>query len=217
MIEKRRRWYVTGRGAHPEVSLRLRELFSDSAEETAAWERIQEVLRSYREFQTYKPFLIDCPPNYRRVLLPWKNFGAERSFLMCSEQASMLIPGKKPKGWRRSDMLQFDAWETNPDSVGKGFGWFALAVEKHYEIAIFSKDRQRQIILPTDQDTFNNLREMIAPGCLPAELLSLVFEKHRLKRWKQLSQRSESLRIRADDCEDAVNALLKYRWYLDEL
>jgi hypothetical protein len=62
MIEKRKRCGLKEPNVRAKVNLRLRELISDSAKEVAALARIQGVLCSYHEVQTYEPFLIDNPP-----------------------------------------------------------------------------------------------------------------------------------------------------------
>ena len=53
MIGKRKRCGLKEPNVRTKVSLRLRELISDSAEEVAALGRIQGVLCSYQEVQTY--------------------------------------------------------------------------------------------------------------------------------------------------------------------
>jgi hypothetical protein len=214
MIEKRMSYGLRHDENGVRVTLWVRTFVPNCPAEIEAWGRIQRKLCESNENLTIEN------ANYRRVLYPSYYSNEEDRFVVCTDQADTLIAGMQSGRKSRlpkADSLSFDPWETNPESVGKGYGWFAAESGKKYELTILSKDRQRSLTLTTKEDVVNNLIEIIAPRCPTADLLGLVFGNDLLRRWNRVSKRTERLAIEAETYDIAYRLLLMYRRYLDEM
>jgi hypothetical protein len=64
---------------------------------------------------------------------------------VCTDQADTLIGDfqlRRKSRLPRSDSLSFDPWETIPESVGKGYGWFAAAADKKCKLTGFFMEKE---------------------------------------------------------------------------
>jgi hypothetical protein len=200
------------------MDLGLRKFIATSAEERKAWAKFREEMHELAEDGNFRPAIRYEFPFDGRVLCPLPSVPEEVEFLVCSEQAYLVMNSRCPAANpltvnSENEGLSIDQWSEIPESVGQGYGRFAATLDDKYALVLLSSDRQRSLMMVSAQETV--FRRLIV--LVPRPRLRENAVRKTLWRWEKMVKRSEILRIEARDYVSAFNALVKYRWYLDEV
>jgi hypothetical protein len=189
------------------ADLEMQNLIATKRDERESWSKIRE------EIEGYCPRIIDQPPfNGRIVLFPGCSYECPE-FRVVTPQGFRLMfrpPGAVPEESKYG--LTFD-W----GPAGKGHRAYMIWVDdEEYVLTLLSVDRKRSLVLKTWQESVKN--ELLK--ALPASQSSCSGRR----RTEKLSRRvdravwcSETLSIQANDPGAVVEALTRYRSYLDDM
>jgi len=201
------------------MDLGLRKFIATSAKEHKAWAQFREEMHEQAEDGNFRPAIRCEPPFDGRVLCPLPSVPEEVEFLVCSEQAYLVMNSRSSdanpliaKG-PEHETLSFEQWSEIPESIGRGYGGFAATLDDKYALVLLSSDRQRSLMMVSAHETvFRRLMVLVPRPRLRENAVRKI-----LWRWEKMVKRSEILRIEARDYATAFNALVKYRRYLDEV
>jgi hypothetical protein len=214
-----------------EVAFELNKVTPETKEESESFSDLRERITIGERVIHGKPTTefsivsVKTFPFNGRFAFPEKRDGGDLAFMMFSHQAADIAFGEKyGTGCVNQDYCKLT--NTSPATNTGGYALLDGEADGNPCIMIFSKDRQRQLIIACHKKKVINsvLEQLLGPAPIDSNqiidnrtLLELPEFADYNRRWDRIKKEVESLVVNVKTLSQGVNALVKYRNYLEEV
>jgi hypothetical protein len=214
-----------------EVTFELNKVVSETKEELESLANLRKEItvgdgmRDGKATTEFKFVTVTDPPFNGRFIFHEKRNGEDTALVMFSHQAVDIAFGEK-YGTGCINQGYCKSINTSPAVDTGGYALHSGEADGNPCIMIFSKDRQRQLIITCHKKKVINsvLEQLLGPAPVNSNeiidnrtLLELPEFGDYNRRWDRIKEEAESLLVNVKTVSQAVNALIKYRNYLEEV
>jgi|SRR5579863_10411114 hypothetical protein len=214
-----------------EVIFQLNKVMPETQEESESLAELRkqitvgESMLEGKATTEFKIVIVSDPPFNGRFAYPEKRNGDDVAFSMFSHQATEILFAQK-YGTGTINQIRFESINSSPAADTGGYALISGDADGNPCVMIFSKDRQRQLVIACRKkrvitSVLGHLLGHAPVDCVGKFDNRILSELPEFgdyeRRWDRIKEEVEVLLVNVKTLSQALHALVKYRNYLEEV